>query len=301
MIETMRVKKSFDGVAAVNDVSLQIREKEVFGLVGTNGAGKSTLLRMIAGVIRQDEGTILLDNENVYDNPEAKRKLFFIPDEPYFFPNSTIPQMEGYYRQLYPTFDSSQFGKLTDDFGLDRKRKIDRFSKGMKKQLSILLGICSGTKYLLCDETFDGLDPVMRQAVKSLFAKHMEDRGLTPVLTSHNLRELEDICDHMGLLHEGGVILSQDIETMKLSIQKVQCVFAAGIDPDKAMEGMDIMAHSTRGRLHTVTVRGSREAVQERFRNMQTIFFEILSPSLEEIFISETEVAGYDIRKIITE
>ena len=301
MIETMRVKKSFDGVAAVNDVSLQIREKEVFGLVGTNGAGKSTLLRMIAGVIRQDEGTILLDNENVYDNPEAKRKLFFIPDEPYFFPNSTIPQMEGYYRQLYPTFDSTQFGKLTDDFGLDRKRKIDRFSKGMKKQLSILLGICSGTKYLLCDETFDGLDPVMRQAVKSLFAKHMEDRGLTPVLTSHNLRELEDICDHMGLLHEGGVILSQDIETMKLSIQKVQCVFAAGIDPDKAMEGMDIMVHSTRGRLHTVTVRGSREAVQERFRNMQTIFFEILSPSLEEIFISETEVAGYDIRKIITE
>ena len=276
MIETMRVKKSFDGVAAVNDVSLQIREKEVFGLVGTNGAGKSTLLRMIAGVIRQDEGTILLDNENVYDNPEAKRKLFFIPDEPYFFPNSTIPQMEA-------------------------KRKIDRFSKGMKKQLSILLGICSGTKYLLCDETFDGLDPVMRQAVKSLFAKHMEDRGLTPVLTSHNLRELEDICDHMGLLHEGGVILSQDIETMKLSIQKVQCVFAAGIDPDKAMEGMDIMAHSIRGRLHTVTVRGSREAVQERFRNMQTIFFEILSPSLEEIFISETEVAGYDIRKIITE
>ena len=301
MIETMRVKKSFDGVAAVNDVSLQIREKEVFGLVGTNGAGKSTLLRMIAGVIRQDEGTILLDNENVYDNPEATRKLFFIPDEPYFFPNSTIPQMEAYYRQLYPTFDSTQFGKLTDDFGLDRKRKIDRFSKGMKKQLSILLGICSGTKYLLCDETFDGLDPVMRQAVKSLFAKHMEDRGLTPVLTSHNLRELEDICDHMGLLHEGGVILSQDIETMKLSIQKVQCVFAAGIDPDKAMEGMDIMAHSIRGRLHTVTVRGSREAVQERFRNMQTIFFEILSPSLEEIFISETEVAGYDIRKIITE
>ncbi len=301
MIETQRVRKTFDGVNAVNGVSLQIREKEVFGLVGTNGAGKSTLLRMIAGVIRQDEGTILLDNENVYDNPGAKRKLFFIPDEPYFFPNSTIPQMETYYRELYPEFDAAQFGKLTDDFGLDRKRKIDRFSKGMKKQLSVLLGICSGTKYLLCDETFDGLDPVMRQAVKSLFAKHMEDRGLTPVLTSHNLRELEDICDHMGLLHEGGVILSQDIETMKLSIQKVQCVFAAGIDPDKSMEGLDIMAHSVRGRLHTVTVRGSREAVQERFRNMQTIFFEILSPSLEEIFISETEVAGYDIRKIITE
>ena len=299
MIETMNLEKSFGDVKAVNNVSLRIREQEVFGLVGTNGAGKSTLLRILTGVLRQDAGTALIDNEAVYDNVKIKSRFFFIPDDPYFFPNGNAMDMMRYYAEVYPTFDTARFEKLLSDFGLTRDRRIAGYSKGMKKQLSILLGLCAGTKYLLCDETFDGLDPVMRQGAKSLFAKDMQDRGLTPVLTSHNLRELEDICDHMGLLHQGGVILSEDISQMKLSIQKLQCVFAAGIDPAEAMKGLQIMTHDVRGRLHTLTVRNTREEITSYFKGLPTIFFEILSPSLEEIFISETEVAGYDIKKII--
>ncbi len=299
MIETMNLSKSFGEVKAVENVSLHIREKEVFGLVGTNGAGKSTLLRMITGILKQDSGTVLVDNEAVFDNIEIKSRFFFIPDDPHFFANGTAEEMKKYYAEVYPAFDEVRFDKLLKDFGLESRRKIAGYSKGMKKQLSILLGLCANTKYLICDETFDGLDPVMRQGVKSLFAKDMEDRGLTPILTSHNLRELEDICDHMGLLHQGGIILSEDISSMKLSIQKVQCVFAAGIEADTALAGLNILSHNARGRLHTITVRGSREEVTEHFSAYPTVFFEMLSPSLEEIFITETEVVGYDIKKLI--
>ena len=169
----------------------------------------------------------------------------------------------------------------------------------MKKQVAILLGICSGTKYLLCDETFDGLDPVVRQAVKSIIAGEMADRGLTPIIASHNLRELEDICDHIGLLHQGGVILSEDLGDMKLKMQKVQCVFANDEDVDKVLSGMEVLIHETRGRLHTITMRGEREDVERAFKMGNPVFFEVLPLSLEEIFISETEVVGYDIKKFI--
>ena len=207
--------------------------------------------------------------------------------------------MAEYYEGIYEKFDKLRFYKMCNGFGLDTKRKISTFSKGMKKQISILLGICAGTKYLLCDETFDGLDPVVRQGVKSLFAAEMEDRGLTPVIASHNLRELEDICDHVGLLHKGGVILSEDISDMKLNMQKVQCVFSTDEDEKNALEGLDILLHEKRGRLHTITMRGEREEIEAAFKRGNPVFFEVLALSLEEIFISETEVVGYDIRKFV--
>ncbi len=301
MIEITGLKKSFGQIQALENVSLKVCDGEVFGLVGTNGAGKSTLLRIIAGILKQDGGSVTIDGEPVYDNPAAKEKFFFIPDELYFFPNSTPAEMKRYFERMYPSFSSGRFSRLMKDFGLEEERKIQTFSKGMKKQLSILFGVSAGTKYLLLDETFDGLDPVMRQGMKSLFAGEMEDRGMTPLLTSHNLRELEDICDHMGLLHQGGVLLSQDIQTMKLSIQKVQCAFAEGVDAAEAVKGIDILTHETRGRLHTLTLRGTQEEVVRHFTQYPTVFFEILTPSLEEIFISETEVMGYDFRKLLLE
>ena len=299
MIELLDLEKSFDDIKAVNRVSLNIRDGEVFGLVGSNGAGKSTILRSIAGVVKPDLGVVLVDNRPVYDNPAVKRDLFYISDEQYFIPNTTPEEMADYYEEIYPRFDKARFIDMAGGFGLDVKRKINNFSKGMKKQLSILLGICSGTKYLLCDEAFDGLDPVVRQGVKSLFAAEMEDRGLTPVIASHNLRELEDICDHVGLIHLGGVILSEDVADMKLNIQKVQCVFDSEKDEKNALEGLDVMLHEKRGRLHTITIRGEREDIEAAFKRGNPIFFEILALTLEEIFISETEVVGYDIRKYI--
>lgn len=299
MIELLDLDKSYDDIKAVNRVSLSIMDGEVFGLVGTNGAGKSTILRIIAGVIQPDLGIVCVDNRPVYDNPDVKKDIFYISDDQYFLPNSTPEDMAEYYEGIYEKFDKLRFYKMCNGFGLDTKRKISTFSKGMKKQISILLGICAGTKYLLCDETFDGLDPVVRQGVKSLFAAEMEDRGLTPVIASHNLRELEDICDHVGLLHKGGVILSEDISDMKLNMQKVQCVFASDEDEKNALEGIAILLHEKRGRLHTITMRGEREEIEAAFKRGNPVFFEVLALSLEEIFISETEVVGYDIRKFI--
>ncbi len=299
MIEIKNISKSFADILAVDRVSVNMKEDTVFGLIGTNGAGKSTVLRMVAGVLKADEGSITVDGLPVFDNVEAKKKIFFIADEPYFFANSNAAEMEKYFSTVYEAFRKDDFYRYLDSFGLDKKRKINTFSKGMKKQLALLCGICSGTRYLLCDETFDGLDPVMRQGIKSIFAKEMESRGLTPIIASHNLRELEDICDHVGLLHKGGVLLSKELEDMKCNIQKVQCVFSSEEDMRKGMEGIEIIKKEERGSLHTLTVRGTREEIVGHFATVDTIFFEALPLSLEEIFISETEVVGYDIKKLI--
>ena len=299
MIEVRDVSKNFEEIKAVDGVDITIKEDSVFGLIGTNGAGKSTVLRMMSGVIKPDAGQVLIDGMPVFDNVEAKERLFFIADEPYFFANATPEDMVHYYSSVFPKFDLLHYYEYLSSFGLGRRRKISTFSKGMKKQLAILCGICARTKYLFCDETFDGLDPVMRQGIKSLMAKEMEDRGLTPIIASHNLRELEDICDHVGLLHRGGVLLSKDLEEMKCNIQKVQCVLDEGVDVEEAYKGLELVKEEKRGSLYTLTVRGSREEVIACFSCIRTVFFETLPLSLEEIFISETEVVGYDIKKII--
>ena len=299
MISIENLSKAFGRTQAVNDVTLSVKEGEVFGLVGTNGAGKSTLLRMAAGVLKPDSGRILVDDAPVFDEPGTKEKIFFIPDDAYFFPNATPVSMRDYYAALYPAFDRKRFDELLKCFSLDSNRKIAEFSKGMKKQLNVLLAVSSGAKYILCDETFDGLDPVMRQGVKSLFSKDMSDKGLVPVIASHNLRELEDICDHVGLLHEGGVLLSEDLSEMKLNLQKVQVVFNNDEDKARALEGLDVLIEEQRGRLWTITVRAGREETEAHMRGAEPVFFEVLKLSLEEIFISETEVKGYDVRRFI--
>ena len=299
MIEIRNVSKTFEQNKAVDNVSVSIKENTVFGLIGTNGAGKSTVLRMVAGILEQDEGEIAIDGQPVFDNMEAKKKLYFIADEPYFFANSTAVEMQKYLSSVYPEFAVEDYYSYLVNFGLDKKRKINTYSKGMKKQLALICGICSNTKYLLCDETFDGLDPVMRQGIKSIFASEMEKRGLTPIIASHNLRELEDICDHVGLLHKGGVLLSKDLEDMKCNIQKIQCVFATNQDEEKVISALDIMKNEKRGSLNTLTVRGNKAEILAIFATVNTVFFEALPLSLEEIFISETEVVGYDIKKLI--
>ena len=299
MMEALNLTKKFDDVTAVNNVTLKIQDQQVFGLVGTNGAGKSTFLRLACGVLKPDDGAVCIDGRPVYDNPPVKQDIFFIPNDFYYFPNSTPEQMAEYFSQVYPSFDRVRFDELLSLIRLENRRKIAAFSKGMKKQLAIILGICAKTKYLLCDETFDGLDPVMRQVVKSLFAREMEDRGLTPVLTSHNLREIEDICDHIGLLHEGGVLLSENMDDMKVRIQKVQCVFASPQDEEAAIRGLDVLTLERRGRLVTLTIKGTRQETENHFQGIRTVFFEILPLTLEEIFICETEAVGYDIRKFI--
>ncbi len=270
MIKAENLTKKFDDIVAVDHVSAQIRDGSVFGLIGTNGAGKSTFLRMLSGILKPDEGTVTIDGEQIFENEKVKGRFFYISDDQYYFNNSSPLDMMEFYSRIYPQFNKERFHKLLGSFGLEARRKVHTFSKGMKKQLSVICGVCANTDYLFCDETFDGLDPVMRQAVKSIFANDMSERNLTPIIASHNLRELEDICDHVGLLHRGGILLSR---------QRIKT--------------------ETRGKLYTITVRGTREEVEGLMESYHPVFYEIIPLSLEEIFISETEVAGYDIKKLI--
>lgn len=298
MIEARELTKTFDRIKALDGITATIRDGEVFGLIGTNGAGKSTFLRCASGIYKPDCGSILIDGEEVFENPAVKARFFFISDEQYFLPNSTPIEMAQFYRNYYKKFDMERCKLLLKEFGLAERRKILTFSKGMKKQLSVLLALSAKTDYIFCDETFDGLDPVMRQAVKSLFAKEMEERGLTPVIASHNLRELEDICDHVGLLHRGGILLSKDIDELKLGVHKVQCVLKEGMEPGE-LTALTVLKEERRGRLCTLVVRGEEDEVRCVLKAAEPVFYELIPLSLEEIFITETEVAGYDIKKLI--
>lgn len=299
MIEVSKVRKAFNDIEAVQDISATIQEGAVFGLVGTNGAGKSTFLRMLAGVLKPDEGTIVLDGEEVFENGKAKEKLFFIPDEQYFFPNASAKDMMDYYAMVYREFDKDKFKEYMEKFNLSIERRIHTFSKGMKRQVSVLLGICAHTKYLFCDETFDGLDPVMRQAVKSIFVAEMMNRAFTPVIASHNLRELEDICDHVGLLHQGGVLFSKDLEDIKTGVHKIQCVLPDTADEEQLLKELDVLQCTRNGSLLTFTARGTKMEITQRIEQRNPVFWEVLPLTLEEIFISETEVAGYDIKNLV--
>lgn len=299
MIEVKGLSKSFGSMKAIDNVSAHIEEGHVFGLIGTNGAGKSTFMRALSGVLKPDAGQILIDGEPVYDNPSVKEKIFYISDDQYFFRNGNPRDMAKLYKTCYPDFDMEKWKDLMRKLGLDEAAKINTFSKGMKKQLSVICGICAGTKYLLCDETFDGLDPVMRQAVKALFIKEMDLRGLTPVIASHNLRELEDICEYVGLLHKGGILLEKDIDDMKLNIHKLQCVIREEGMLQKMKNCLDVATVDNRGSLYTVTVRGEKERIVEFMELLNPVFYELLPLSLEEIFISETEVKGYDVKALL--
>ncbi len=299
MITAKHINKRFGTVEAVKDVTVSIKKGEVFGLIGTNGAGKSTFLRMACGVLKPDSGELLVDEQPVYENPKTKKEIFYLSDDQYFLPNATPVEMAAFYKDFYTEFDSQRFTSMLEKFQLDSKRKINTFSKGMKKQLSVLLGICANTKYMFCDETFDGLDPVMRQAVKSIFAGELTERDFTPIIASHNLRELEDICDSVGILHQGGVLMQKDLEEMKLNIHTIQCVLKSESDETALMNTLDIVKTDKRGTLNIITVRGKKEEIMNKIQSYSPVFAEVLPLSLEEIFISETEVVGYDIKKLI--
>lgn len=293
MIESVALSKYFDKICAVDAVTASIKDGNAFGLLGTNGAGKSTFLRMMAGIYKPDGGTITLDGESIFENEPTKKKFFYISDDQYFFPNTTPAEQGDFFASYYADFDKQTYYRLLAKFDLDPKRKVNTFSKGMKKQLAIFAAISANTPYIFCDETFDGLDPVVRQAVKSLFADAIERRNLTPVIASHNLRELEDICDHIGLLHKGGLLLSRELDELKLGVHKVQVVFHEGIS-ELDIEGLEIISNKGSGRLKTLVIRGEERAILAKIKAKEPIFMEILPLTLEEVFISETEVVGYE-------
>ena len=299
MIGIENISKSYGDIKSLSAINAEIGSGSIYGLIGSNGSGKSTLLRIMSGIMRPDEGKVSYDGKPVYENPEVKETVIYLSDEQFFLPNSTVNEMAYLYSSLYPSFSKVRYYELLKLFGLDGTRKISTFSKGMKKQTSILLGLSCYPKYLLCDETFDGLDPVMRLLVKKLLAEEVVSRGLTPVIASHNHREIEDICDHIGLLHEGGILFESEIDVLKSEIHTVQGVFGEEKSAREIFEGYHIVSENKRGSLMTAVVRGDRDSIEARARAAEPKYFEIIPLTLEEIFISEMEERGYDYSNIV--
>ena len=293
MIEIKNITKSYDEVLSLCDVSATIGSGSIYGLIGSNGAGKSTLLRVMAGIFKPDSGEILFDGRPVFENNAVKKEIFYISDDEYKLPGANTDDM------IYDRFDSRRYENLCEMFRVERKRSLSTFSKGMKRQVDILLGLSCRPRYLLCDETFDGLDPVMRQFAKKLICEEVAESGMTPIIASHNLRELEDLCDHVGLIHRGGILFESDIDDMKCGISKVQMV-VTGSDIDvTSFAPLRLVDFRRAGSVITLIARGSAEEIEAKVLSLSPKFYEILPLTLEEVFISEMEEKGYDFTEIL--
>lgn len=299
MIEVKGLVKKFGSKTALDHMSFQIGGKSVFGLVGSNGAGKSTFLRTAAGVYRPDGGEILIDGAAPFENSQVKGKVFFISDYPYFLPQSNLSETAAFLSRIYPRWDWARFGEMNKVFQVGVKTKISTMSKGMQRQAALICAFSARPDYLFMDEIFDGLDPVMRQLLKRIISDDVSDRGMTVVIASHNLRELEDLCDHVGLFHKGGVIFEKDIDELRLGVCKAQAVFKP-MPEKEALAPLDIIKWETRDSLVNLVARAGREEVLAKLNSLNPVFAEALPLTLEEVFISEMEVAGYDIENILS-
>ena len=297
MIQTTALTKSFDGLFALKEANLFAPKGSVYGLVGPNGAGKTTIIRHIAGVMRPDSGETLVDGRPVDENNAIKARIFLIPDDPYFFPSANILDMKRFYKNIYPEFDNALFEKLREVFPLDTKRQIRRFSRGMRKQAAFWLAICCRCDVLLLDEPVDGLDPVMRRRVWSLIMQDVAERQATVLISSHNLRELEDVCDHVGIMHEGRMVLERNLSELQGNLTKMQVAFATEEENPLAGSAVEILHHAPQGRMHTYIVRGTREDVMGKVNAANALFCDLLPLSLEEIFIYE--LGGLDYAQVL--
>ena len=292
MIQVNNLCKSFDSYKALDNVNCEIPQGCIYGMVGSNGAGKSTFLRALCGIYRPDKGEVLIDGKSVYENPEIKSKITFVPDDLFFINNASMKRMAKLYSSVYENFDYERFNYLAETFKLDSEKSLNNFSKGMRRQAAIILAVSTKPEYIFLDETFDGLDPVMRALVKSIICKDVEERKSTAILTSHSLRELEDTCDQLALLHKGGLIFEKDITNLKTSLFKIQTAFIGDYTRDKFKE-LDILHFSKQGSVANLIVRGDREQVKEYIEEMKPAILDILPLSLEEVFTYEMETLGY--------
>ena len=292
MLELQNVTKSFGSVKALDDLTMTVPKGAVYGLVGPNGAGKSTAIRCLLGVYRPDCGTITLDGAPVYENPAAKARMGSIPDDIFYFPSATLEDMRRYYQGIYPKFDLQLYNKLFEAFGLPKNAPLRRFSKGMQKQAAFHLTLCTRPEVLILDEPVDGLDPVMRRQVWSLILSEVAKDETTDLISSHNLRELEDVCDHVGIMDHGRMLLQRSLADMQGSTHKLQIV---GDIP----QGLEILHTSQSGRLNTLIVRGSAQDIAAKAQAANNAYFDVLPLSLEEIFIYELGGVNYEVKNIV--
>lgn len=296
MIKVENVCKSFDGFKALDGISISVPKGAIYGLVGPNGSGKSTLIRNIMGIYKPDSGNILVDGRPVFENQEIKARMAYIPDDIFYFLQSSIKDMMKLYSGIYPKFDAERYNKLKDIFRLDENMPIRRMSKGMQKQAAFWLCMCMRPDILVLDEPVDGLDPVMRRQVWSLILSDAAEYGTTVLVSSHNLRELEDVCDHVGIIDHGRVLLERSLSELQENISKIQIALPEGTElPD----GMNIIHTTMTGRLRTIIVRGNPQQVLGRLQEAQPLFMDALPLTLEEIFIYELGGADYAVKDIV--
>ena len=296
MIEVKELHKSFDGFEALRGLNIHVPRGAVYGLVGPNGAGKSTVIRHLAGICRQDSGEVLIDGEPVYENPAVKAKLAYIPDDIFFYGAATIRDMKNLYRTMIPTFSDERFEKLREAFPLDEKRAMRRLSKGMQKQAAFWIALSCCPEVILLDEPVDGLDPVMRRQVWSLLLQDVAERGTTVLVSSHNLRELEDVCDHVGIMDKGSMLLERPLAALQENTVKIQLALPDGAE---LPEGLDILHETRTGRLRQLILRGSGDELTARLSACNPFFLDVLPLSLEEIFIYELGGEDHAIRNIL--
>lgn len=300
MIRISNVRKSFEEIEAVENVSISVNKGSIYGLLGSNGAGKTTLLKLLSGLYVQDEGIVAIDGQPVYENSEMKNKLFFIQDIPYFLPQYTVKQMAQFYQSVYTRWDENRYKELITMFELDIHKKIHRFSKGIQRQAAFILGLSTKPDVLILDEPMDGLDPVMRKKVKGLLIKDVAEREMTVLISSHNLREVEDICDFIGIMHKGKMIVEKDLDDLKSDTHKIQLAFKNGAKiPPGVFANAKVLHKEKRGSIFLFVVKGKAVDITSNIEKYNPVIFDILPLTLEEIFIYEMGDVGYAVQNIL--
>ena len=299
MITVKNVNKFFDDYHALNDLSLNVKSGSIYGLVGTNGSGKTTIIKHLTGVLRQDSGEILFDGEPVYENAELKKKLGYIPDDLSYLATFTMKDAAKYYKSVYPVWDQERYDEMVEKFGLQSRKRIHNFSKGMQKQAAFILIMCTHPKYLILDEPIDGLDPIIRKLVWKYVIEDVSGSGMTVLVSSHNLREREGICDSIGILDKGVMKIERDLDELKSDIHKIQVAYSEDGDHSEKFKDLNVLHHEQRGSVDLLIVRNEKDFVRKTLDAGRPLIFDMLPLTLEEIFIYELGGENYEISDII--
>ncbi|MFT8321166.1 MAG: ABC transporter ATP-binding protein [Bacillus sp. (in: firmicutes)] len=298
MIMFHQVNKKIEKATILDDISMTVNKGSIYGLLGSNGAGKTTILKLLAGILKQDSGEITVNGKEVFEHIDTKKQLFFLPDYPTFFPQYSIKQMAKFYKVTYPSWDDSLYEKLAEIFTLDPNKKIHTYSKGLQRQAAFWFAFAACPEVLILDEPFDGLDPVIRTKVKNLLVQVVAEREMTVIISSHNLREVEDLCDHVSIIHQGKCLLEKDIDDLKADIHKIQIAFKNGAEK-VAFNKLDVLSIEQRGSVHTMIIKGNKKKILSVLEEHQPILLDILPLTLEEIFIYEMEDQNYAIESLL--
>ncbi len=298
MIKVKNVVKTFGGFKALDNATLNVKKGSVYGLIGPNGAGKTTVIKNLTGIYTPDSGSLEIDGLPVYENPDIKQELIYIGDDLYFFPTYSIMDMAKFYAGIYKNWNWERFNNLKEVFKIDVKRKVRRLSKGMQKQVAFWLGICACPKVMILDEPVDGLDPVMRKNVWKIVLQDVAERQTTVLVSSHNLRELEDVCDHVGIMHRGKIVLEKELDDVKGNIHKIQAAFE-GEFPCELRREINILHQESVGRVHMIIAKGNSGEIQEKLARFKPIICDLIPLTLEEVFIYELGGMGYEFENII--